>query len=400
MNYVIKRDGRRRKFNEEKIKAAVLAAFNDVDGEISDYAVEKADNIAQYVSNYVSENNLKSISVEKIQDIVEQGLMSTKRKDVAKAIILYRKQRAEARENTIDKTVAELLDRNNEYWKTENSNKNADIVTVQRDYLAGVVSTDISRRKLLPKSVCEAHDEGIIHEHDMDYLAQSALSNCCLINLEDMLQNGTIINGVKIDPQHRLSTASTVTTQIITAVASSQYGGTTISLAHLAPFVRMSYNSYIDKYKDWGFSSEDCIKYASIDLKKEIRDSVQTFNYQINSMSTTNGQAPFLSVNMYLGETTEYKKELALLIEEFLNQRILGMKNSKGIYVTPAFPKLLYVLEEDNINKDSPYYYLTELAAKCTAKRMVPDYISEKIMKQLKLNPITKVGEAYPCMGM
>ena len=325
--------------------------------------------------------------------------MSTKRKDVAKAMILYRKQRSEARENTIDKTISELLNRNNEYWNTENSNKNANVVTVQRDYLAGVVSTDIARRKLLPKVVCEAHDEGIIHEHDMDYLAQNALTNCCLINLEDMLQNGTVINGVRIDPQHRLSTATTVATQIITAVASSQYGGTTVSLTHLAPYVRMSYNEYYNKYIDRGLDVFKAKEFATQDIRKEIKDSVQTFNYQINSMSTTNGQAPFLSVNMYLGETKEYKKELAMLIEEFLNQRIQGMKNEQGVYITPAFPKLLYVLEEDNINDDSPYFYLTKLAAKCTAKRMVPDYISEKMMKSLKINPNTKIGDIYPCMG-
>lgn len=232
----------------------------------------------------------------------------------------------------------------------------------------------------------------------MDYFAQLALTNCELINLEDMLQNGTVINGVQIDKPHRFLTASTIATQIILAVTSSTYGGATISLAHLAPFVRDSYNRFYKKYIDNGLSPEQAKKFAQIDTKKEVADGVQTFNYQINSMTNSNGQSPFLSVNMYLGETNEYKEELAMIIEEFLNQRILGFKNEKGVYVTPAFPKLLYVLEEDNINPDSKYYYLTELAAKCTAKRMVPDYISEKIMKQLKVDKNGN-GQCYPCMG-
>lgn len=391
-----KRDGRIVPFDKFKIVDAVLAAFKSVDGEISEYAEVKAGNIADYIEEK-AEN--KQLTIEEIQDYVEHGLSSTKRKDVAKAFIIYREKRNQARGNIIDDVVMELLNGENEYWKTENSNKDADVVTVQRDYLAGILSTDISRRKLLPEDVREAHDEGIIHEHDCDYLAQNALTNCCLINLEDMLQNGTVINGVKIDPQHRLSTATTVATQIITAVASSQYGGSTISLTHLAPYVRMSYEIHKNKYLEWGFEESQASDFAAKDLQKEIRDSVQTFNYQINSMSTTNGQAPFLSVFMYLGETQEYKKELAMLIEEFLRQRIQGMKNEKGIYITQAFPKLLYVLEEDNIYDDSPYFYLTKLSAECTAKRMVPDYISEKVMKQLKINPNTNKGEVYGCMG-
>ena len=396
MQNIIKRDGTTQPFNKFKIVDAVLAAFKAVDGDISEYAEVKAGNIADFIEEKAEK---KQLTIEEIQDYVERGLSSTKRKDVAKAFILYREKRNQARGNVIDDAVMELLDGTNEYWKTENSNKDADVVTVQRDYLAGIISTDISRRKILTSDICEAHDAGIIHEHDMDYLAQNALSNCCLINVEDMLQNGTVINGIRIDPQHRLSTATTVLTQIITAVASSQYGGCTISLTHLAPYVRMSYKDYIRKYIDWGFDTEKAKEFAKKDLAKEIRDSVQTFNYQINSMSTTNGQAPFLSVCMYLGETDEYKPELAMLIEEFLRQRILGMKNEKGVYITPAFPKLLYVLEEDNIHADSKYFYLTELAAECTAKRLVPDYISEKVMKQNKINPTTGKGEAYPCMG-
>ena len=228
---------------------------------------------------------------------------------------------------------------------------------------------------------------------DIDYFAQSALHNCCLINLQDMLQNGTVINNVKIDKPHRFLTACTIATQAITAVASSEYGGCTITLTALAPFVRDSYDIYYNKYKDRGFSDEQSKEYATQDLKKEVEDGVQTFNYQINSMSTTNGQAPFITVFMYLNETEEYKDELAMIIEEFLNQRIKGMKNRKGVYVTQAFPKLIYALEEDNITEDSKYWYLTELSAKCTAKRMVPDYISEKVMRKLKER------NCFPSMG-
>ena len=264
--------------------------------------------------------------------------------------------------------------------------------------MAGITSTDITRRFLLPDDIVKAHDEGIIHFHDADYFAQNALHNCELINLEDMLQNGTILNGVMIEKPHRFLTAATIATQIILAVSSSSYGGATVSLTYLAPFVRDSYNYYYKKYKAMNMSESDCKKYAEIDTKKEVADGVQTFNYQVNSMTSTNGQAPFLSVCMYLGETDEYKEELALIIEEFLNQRILGFKNEAGVYITPAFPKLLYILEEDNIREDSKYWYLTVLAAKCTAKRMVPDYISEKIMKQLKVNE-KGVSECYPCMG-
>lgn len=233
---------------------------------------------------------------------------------------------------------------------------------------------------------------------DMDYFGQNALNNCCLINLEDMLQNGTRMNGVMIEKPHRFLTACTIATQIILGVSSSQYGGCTISLTHLAPFVRDSYNKYYKKYQDRELPEKQCKEFAMQDTRKEIEDGVQTFNYQVLSMTNTNGQAPFLSVCMYLGETEEYKEELAMIIEEFLKQRMLGMKNEKGVYITPAFPKLLYVLEEDNIHEDSKYWYLTELAAKCTAKRMVPDYISEKVMKELKINQYGE-GECYPCMG-
>ena len=325
--------------------------------------------------------------------------MELDRYQLAKKYITYRYTRELVRKaNTTDQTIKELIEGENEYWNSENSNKNARVVTTQRDYLAGITSTDITRRFLLPDDIVKAHDEGIIHFHDADYFAQNALHNCELINLEDMLQNGTILNGVMIEKPHRFLTAATIATQIILAVSSSSYGGATVSLTYLAPFVRDSYNYYYKKYKAMNMSESDCKKYAEIDTKKEVADGVQTFNYQVNSMTSTNGQAPFLSVCMYLGETDEYKEELALIIEEFLNQRILGFKNEAGVYITPAFPKLLYILEEDNIREDSKYWYLTVLAAKCTAKRMVPDYISEKIMKQLKVNE-KGVSECYPCMG-
>ena len=390
MIQVIKRDGSLVPFDKQKIINAINAAFVDVDGELKDKytAVDIADNI---------ETLLKLTTpvalVEDLQDIIEEALMSSGRKDVARAYVRYRYKRELVREsNTTDKSIKELLDGDNEYWNTENSNKNAKRVTVQRDYMAGIVSTDITRRFLLPNEIVKAHDQGIIHFHDADYFAQNALHNCELINLEDCLQNGTMINGVMIEKPHRLITATTIATQIIAAVTSSSYGGATISLTHLAPFVRDSYNRYLEKYRNRKIDEELCQKYAEEDLKKEISDAVQTFNYQTNSMTNTNGQAPFLSVFMYLNETKEYKKELAMLIEEFLKQRIKGFKNQKGIYITPAFPKLLYVLEEDNISEKTEYWYLTELAAKCTAKRMVPDYISEKVMLKDK-------GDCYPCMG-
>lgn len=399
MKKVKKRDGRIVDFDSSKIINAVLAAFKQVDGEISEYAKTKAQNIADYIEGYYIEDDDTYIpGIEDIQDLVEKGLMSSKRKDVAKAYVLYREERTRQRENPLDETIKEIVSGNSEYWNTENSNKNSKVVTTQRDYLAGALSTDMTRRVLLPKDIVEAHDAGIIHFHDADYFAQNALNNCCLINLEDMLQNGTVINGVMIEKPHKFLTAMTIATQIILGVSSSQYGGCTVSMTHLAPFVRDSYNKYLNKYLEWGLEENKAKECALKDTKKEVADGVQTFNYQVNSMTNTNGQAPFLSVFLYLGETEEYKEELAMIIEEFLKQRILGFKNEKGVYITPAFPKLLYVLEEDNINSNSKYYYLTELAAKCTAKRMVPDYISEKIMKQNKINQYGD-GDCYGCMG-
>lgn len=391
---VIKRDGHMVDYCPEKIEQAILKANKEVE-ESEQASNTQIKNIIKYIESL----GKKKILVEDIQDIIEMKLMSIGKYQLAKKYITYRYTRELVRRsNTTDLAIKELIDGENEYWNTENSNKNAKIVTTQRDYLAGITSTDITRRFLLPEEIVEAHDQGIIHFHDADYFAQNALHNCDLINLEDMLQNGTNINGVMIEKPHKFLTAVTIATQIITAVSSSQYGGCTITLTHLAPFVRDSYNRYLEIYKNRKLSKEDCEKFAKEDLKTEITAGVQTFQYQVNSMTTTNGQAPFLSVCMYLGETEEYKEELAMIIEEFLNQRIEGMKNEKGVYITPAFPKLLYVLEEDNIHENSKYYYLTELAAKCTAKRMVPDYISEKMMKKLKIDKNGN-GQCYPCMG-
>jgi len=391
---VIKRDGHMVDYCPEKIEIAIKKANEEVQEEdrVSDTQIK---NIIKYIESLKK----RRILVEDIQDIIEMRLMALNKFALAKEYITYRYTRELVRKsNTTDLSIKELIDGESDYWNTENSNKNAKVVTTQRDYIAGITSTDISRRFLLPEDIVKAHDEGIIHFHDMDYFAQNALHNCDLINLEDMLQNGTNINGVMIEKPHRFLTAMTIATQLITAVNSSQYGGATITMTHLAPFVRESYNRFLDKYKKRKFTKAQCEKYAKEDLAKEITDGVQTFQYQINSMTTTNGQAPFLSVCLYLGETDEYKEELAMIIEEILKQRTMGMKNEKGVYITPAFPKLLYVLEEDNIHEDSKYYYLTELAAKCTAKRMVPDYISEKIMKKLKIDKNGN-GQCFPCMG-
>ena len=391
---VIKRDGTIVEYNPEKIRIAIQKANREVSKK------EKAtDEQIQEIINYIEELKKSRILVEDIQDIIEEKLMSFGNYLLAKKYITYRYTRELVRKaNTTDQSIKELIDGESEYWNSENSNKNAKVVTTQRDYLAGITSTDITRRFLLPEDVVKAHDEGIIHFHDADYFAQNALHNCDLINLEDMLQNGTNINGVMIEKPHKFLTAMTIATQIITAVTSSQYGGATVTMTHLAPFVRDSYNIYLKKYKSRNLTKEQCEKFAKEDLAKEIQDGVQTFQYQINSMTTTNGQSPFLSVCLYLGETEEYKEELAMIIEEIFKQRIEGMKNEKGVFITPAFPKLLYVLEEDNIHENSKYWYLTKLAAKCTAKRMVPDYISEKKMLELKVDKNGE-GHCYPCMG-
>lgn len=392
---VTKRDGRKVEFDRSKIVKAITKAFvevypDELPADTYTFCAKIADDI---------EARKQDLTVEEIQDIVVRKLMASKYKDVATQYVQYRYQHELIRQsNTTDKTIKELLDGENEYWKTENSNKNPKVVTTQRDYIAGVTSTDITRRFLLPKDIVEAHDEGIIHFHDADYYAQLSLHNCELINLQDMLQNGTVINGVQIDKPHRLITAATIATQIITAVTSSSYGGATINLSHLAPFVRDSREWHRRKYLSRGMSDGEADRWAMEDTQKEIADAVQTFNYQVNSMTNTNGQAPFLSVFMYLNDDPEYQEETALLIEEFLRQRILGFKNESGHYITPAFPKLLYVLDENNITEESPYWYLTVLAAQCTAKRLVPDYISAKIMRRDKVDANGN-GNVYGCMG-
>ena len=406
---VIKRDGRIEEYNKKKIKDAITKANLDTEEK---YRIPTEELLEEIVDDIVEDltsglyggashpiNKDWTIEIEEIQDTVELCLQKRGYFILAKNYIKYRyKRELERQAREQDKEVLELLEGTNEYWNTENSNKNPKRANVQRDYMAGIESKRITENFLLPKDVLDAHKKGIIHFHDIDYFAQNAIHNCELINLKDMLDNGTVMNDIKIDPQHRLSTACTVATQIITAVSSNSYGGATITLSHLAPYVRMSKNEIKEQLKEE-------LKLANIDLSpsyfeeivnkrlvKEIKDSVQTFNYQINSMTNTNGQAPFLTVFMYISEDKEYEKETSMLIEEFLKQRILGMKNEQGVYITPAFPKLIYCLDENNIHEDSEYYYLTELAAKCSAKRLVPDYISAKVMKELK-------GDIYPSMG-
>lgn len=414
MKKIIKRNGDLVKYNPEKILHAIEAANNDINNKATKAEIEviyqnAVNNVEQLLAK-------KQISVEDVNDIVEKSMMKYDCYELAKQFIEYRYKHKVVRDfNTTDKEIFELIGGNSDYWNNENSNKDAKLVTTQRDYIAGIVNTDIARRFLLPKDVVEAHDAGIIHEHDMDYLADNVRHNCELINLDDMLQNGTVLNGVMIEKPHRFVTSCTIATQIMTAVSASSYGGLTITLTHLAPFVRSSFQRYLRDYfrivenldvesKDFENCKLDynenpkARNYAMKMLKKEIEDGVQTFNYQINSMSSTNGQAPFCSVFMYLNETEEYKEELAMIIEEFLNQRIQGMKNEQGVYVTQAFPKLLYVTEEDNIKPGTKYWYLTELSAKCSAKRLVPDYVSEKVMKELKINKFGQ-GDCYGPMG-
>lgn len=408
---IVKRDGREEKFNKHKIINAIKKAFIDVDDEVN----EKAESIAEKIASEIENISKNKMEVEEIQDVVVNKLMSTSRKDVASRYVEYRYRRKLIREsNTTDETIMELLNGDSEYWNNENSNKNAELVTTQRDYMAGIVSTDISKRFLLPKEIVKAHEDGIIHFHDMDYFGQNALHNCDLVNLEDMLQNGTVISGVMIEKPHSFSTACNIATQIIAQVASSQYGGQTISLSHLAPFVDVSRQkikqSVLDEFVNFiGHNPEtdeekgEYNKIVEKRVREEIKRGVQTIQYQVVTLMTTNGQAPFLSVNMYLGEVDDEqtKDDLAIIIEEVLLQRIEGVKNEKGVWVTPAFPKLLYVLEEDNAYEGSKYFYLTKLAAECSIKRLVPDYISEKKMKEYKLSKgeTEENGDCYPCMG-
>lgn len=391
---VIKRDGREVPFDKEKIKTAILRAMKNGSGIVRPKIAEA---IADEIEIELSEHD--KTNIKDIEAMVFDKLITKKQRLTARAYEGYRSVREFQRnsKNTTDETLKELVSGTSEYWNTENSNKGAELVTVQRDYIAGIASTDYARRVMFPPEVIQAHDDGIIHIHDMDYMLQQALHNCDLINMDDMLQNGTVLNEKMIEKPHRFATACTIATQIIMAVSSSQYGGCTMTLTDLAPFVRDSREAIrkevLAEAELLGNTQPDIVEKIVMErLRKEINAGVQTFNYQVNSMFTTNGQSPFLSVNMYLGETDEYKDELAMIIEEFLKQRIIGIKNEVGVYVTQEFPKLLYVLEEDNIHEDSKYWYLTELAAKCTAKRMVPDYISEKIMLEYK-------GDCYPCIN-
>ena len=395
---VIKRSGEEVVFNADKIEVALTKANEAtiVSKRIS------LDEIKEIVKSVVDQCNAlkRSVSVEEIQDMVENALMRDNAFTVAHNYITYRYERALVRKaNTTDKQILSLIGRYNEEVKQENSNKNPTVNSTQRDYMAGEVSKDITRRFLLPKDILDAHEQGIIHFHDADYFAQP-MYNCCLVNLDDMLQNGTVISGTKIEKPHSFATACNIATQIIAQVASNQYGGQSITLSHLAPFVDISRQKAIkavkQEIKNAGVTlSEDIIKQIAEErVRKEISTGVQTIQYQIITLMTTNGQAPFVTVFMYLDEVPEgqTRDDLALIIEETLKQRMLGVKNEKGVFITPAFPKLIYALDEDNIEPDSKYYYLTKLAAECTAKRMVPDYISAKIMKELK-------GDVYPCMG-
>lgn len=401
---IIKRDGTEVEFNVDKIIMAVTKANNRVEApqKLSELEINS---IGKHVQDIASELT-RALTVEEIQDLVENDIMSLGKYELAKRYITYRYNRSLARKaNTTDGRILSLINCNNEDIKQENSNKNPLINSVQRDYMAGEVSKDISSRILLPRKVVEAHDAGLIHFHDMDYFAQR-MHNCCLLNLEDMLQNGTVISGTQIDRPKSFATACNIATQIIAQVASNQYGGQSISLAHLAPFVEVSRKKIqaevSAELKELSIEATESqiAKIVEERVRKEVARCVQIIQYQVITLMTTNGQAPFVTVFMYLNEVSDpqTKADLAMIIEETLKQRILGVKNEKGVYITPAFPKLIYVLEEDNIKPDGKYYYLTELAAKCTAKRMVPDYISEKIMLA---NKIDKNGEGhcYPCMG-
>ena len=396
---VIKRNGEEVHFNSQKIVNAVHKANEEVDRlhQMNDYQIRA---IADSIAHKVQEST-HAVNVEDIQDMVETGIMAMRGYEVAQKYVRYRYKRELTRKsNTTDNGILSLLDNINEEVNQENSNKNPVINSTQRDYMAGVVSKDLSRRVLLPEKIVRAHEEGIIHFHDTDYFAQRE-HNCDLINLEDMLQNGTVISETLIEKPHSFFTACNVTTQIVAQVASNQYGGQSFTLAHLAPFVDISRKkirkNVIEERKECGESMDEAIidKVTERRLREEVKSGIQTIQYQLITLMTCNGQAPFVTVFMYLDEVPEgqTRKDLAMIIEEVMVQRMQGVKNEKGVWITPAFPKLIYVLDEDNISEEAPYWYLTELAAKCTAKRMVPDYISAKIMKELKQ------GDVYPCMG-
>lgn len=401
---IIKRSGKEVDFDQNKITNAIIKANLTVDE--NEQLTEKQ--IAKIVDDITKlcKKTRRATSVEEIQDMVERAIMQEGAFSVAKNYITYRYERQLIRQaNTTDKQILSLIECDNEEVKQENSNKNPVVNSVQRDYMAGEVSKDITKRFLLPKDIVKAHESGEIHFHDADYFAQH-MHNCDLVNLEDMLQNGTVISGTMIERPHTFATACNIATQIIAQVASSQYGGQSISLTHLAPFVDVSRQKFrretTKEFEELGIkiSEEQLNEIVENQVRKEINKGIQTIQYQVVTLMTTNGQAPFITVFMYLGEARNEreKKDLAMMIEETLKQRIQGVKNQKGVYITPAFPKLIYVLEEQNIHEDSPYFYLTELAARCTAKRMVPDYISEKKMLELKVDK-NGVGHCYTCMG-
>ena len=404
---IIKRNGSEATFDLVKIIAAVTKANNVVaeDARMTPMQIRR---IAESVENSCLSMN-RALSVEEIQDLVENRIMAHGAFEVAKNYITYRYTRTLVRKsNTTDEKILSLIESNNEEVKQENSNKNPTVNAVQRDYMAGEVSKDLTARVLLPQDIVDAHNEGIIHFHDADYFAQH-MHNCDLVNLEDMLQNGTVISGTLIEKPHSFSTACNIATQIIAQIASNQYGGQSISLTHLAPFVDISRQkirrSVLEEIKSFGVqpSEEAIARVVEARLRDEIRRGVQTIQYQVVTLMTTNGQAPFITVFMYLGEARneQEKHDLAIIIEETLKQRIEGVKNEKGVWITPAFPKLIYVLEEDNIHEGTKYWELTKLAARCTAKRMVPDYISEKKMRELKLSKGETAGhgDVYTCMG-
>ena len=400
---IIKRSGQETSFDEEKIVNAVKKANKEVN-EVSRISDEQIRTLAHGVAEECVRMG-RAVNVEEIQDMVEDRLMEIKAFVLARKYITYRYARALVRKsNTTDAQILTLIECNNEEVKQENSNKNPTVNSVQRDYMAGEVSKDLTRRILLPDDIVAAHDEGIIHFHDADYFAQH-MHNCDLVNLEDMLQNGTVISGTLIEKPHSFSTACNIATQIIAQVASNQYGGQSISLTHLAPFVDVSRKKIrkevAEELAEVGIVDEARIaKIAEKRLRDEVRKGIQMIQYQVVTLLTTNGQAPFVTVFMYLNEarSEQEKADLALIIEETLKQRIQGVKNESGVWITPAFPKLIYVLEPDNISEEQPYWYLTELAAKCTAKRMVPDYISEKKMLEYKIDKNGE-GHCYTCMG-
>ena len=396
---IIKRSGEEAVFDREKILAAITKANQEVteDKRLTEEQIRSLE--LEVEAN--CKNLTRAASVEEIQDLVENGLMESGKHEVARKYITYRYQHALVRKtNTTDEKIMSLIECNNEEVKQENSNKNPTVNSVQRDYMAGEVSRDLTRRFLLPGDIVKAHEEGIIHFHDSDYYAQH-MHNCCLVNLEDMLQNGTVISETMIERPKSFSTACNIATQAIAQIASSQYGGQSITLSHLVPFVDVSRQKFRRAVRqefekaDMQADDNQIDEIAEMRVKEEIKRGVQVIQYQVITLMTTNGQAPFITVFMYLDEVPEgqLRKDLAMVIEEMLNQRILGVKNEKGVYITPAFPKLIYVLDEDNIREGTKYWYLTQLAAKCTAKRMVPDYISAKKMREYKN------GDVYPCMG-